>query len=42
VIDVGSFEEIAARHPDFVNPTSSAATTSIRDYEPGKPSAIWS
>jgi ABC-type bacteriocin/lantibiotic exporter with double-glycine peptidase domain len=25
VIDVGSFEEIAARHPDFVNPPSAAA-----------------
>jgi ABC-type bacteriocin/lantibiotic exporter with double-glycine peptidase domain len=25
VIDTGTFEEIAARHPDFVNPTSAAA-----------------
>jgi ABC-type multidrug transport system fused ATPase/permease subunit len=37
VIDVGSFAEIAARHPDFVNPTSTAAD--IRDSKAEKPTA---
>jgi ABC-type multidrug transport system fused ATPase/permease subunit len=35
VIDFGSFDEIAVRHPDFVFPTSSAAA----DSDSGKPSA---
>jgi ABC-type bacteriocin/lantibiotic exporter with double-glycine peptidase domain len=38
VIDVGSFAEIAARHPDFVNPTSTAAED-IPDSKAEKPAA---
>ncbi len=38
VIDVDSFAEIAARHPDFVNPTSTAAED-IPDSKAEKPAA---
>jgi ABC-type bacteriocin/lantibiotic exporter with double-glycine peptidase domain len=38
MIDVGSFAEIAARHPDFVNPTSTAAED-IPDSRAEKPAA---
>jgi ABC-type bacteriocin/lantibiotic exporter with double-glycine peptidase domain len=34
VIDVGSFEEITARHPGFVNPTSAMATEDVQPLAP--------